>query len=216
MRVDFAGGWLDVPRFSRPGAYVVNCAISPTVSLRNWPYEKNAGLGGSGAWALLNGLDGVASELDLGVGWQDPAIISEGGLCVWYSGGSPKLELKVGGEWLNGCMALFYTGQPHDTPDLANLRGRDFDGIVESGQIAREAVWSSNRDLLAKAIQCYHKTQLAEGMQPLPDVPGSIARKYCGGGHGGYALYLFPSAEARTQAQQSMELLPIEPFLRYG
>ena len=68
LRVDFAGGWLDVPRFSRPGEFVVNCAISPLVSLREWPYEKQAGLGGSGAWALLNGRDGIESEIDLGVG----------------------------------------------------------------------------------------------------------------------------------------------------
>ena len=68
LRVDFAGGWLDVPRFARPGTWVVNCAISPTVSLTDWPYERNAGLGGSGAWALLNGRDSVTSELDLGVG----------------------------------------------------------------------------------------------------------------------------------------------------
>ena len=74
LRVDFAGGWLDVPRFARPGEFIVNCAISPLVSLREWPFEKQAGLGGSGAWALLNGRDGVESELDLGVGWQDPAV----------------------------------------------------------------------------------------------------------------------------------------------
>ncbi|MEY4243233.1 MAG: hypothetical protein RLZZ245_818, partial [Verrucomicrobiota bacterium] len=86
LRVDLAGGWLDVPRFSRPGEYIVNCAISPLVSLREWPYEKQAGLGGSGAWALLNGRDGVESEIDLGVGWQDPAVIRETGLCVWRSG----------------------------------------------------------------------------------------------------------------------------------
>ena len=29
LRVDFAGGWLDVPRFARPGAYIVNCADLP-------------------------------------------------------------------------------------------------------------------------------------------------------------------------------------------
>jgi len=34
LRVDFAGGWLDVPRFAREGEFVVNCAISPLVSLR--------------------------------------------------------------------------------------------------------------------------------------------------------------------------------------
>lgn len=44
LRVDFAGGWLDVPRFSRPGAFIVNCAISPLVSLREWPYETHATL----------------------------------------------------------------------------------------------------------------------------------------------------------------------------
>ncbi len=65
LRVDFAGGWLDVPRFARPGAYVVNCAISPTVSLRDWPYERNAGLGGSLAPGRCStARTAVGSELD--------------------------------------------------------------------------------------------------------------------------------------------------------
>ena len=59
------------------------------MSLRDWNYEKQSGLGGSGAWALLNGENGVDAELDLGVGWQDPAVINEGGLCVWRSGQRP-------------------------------------------------------------------------------------------------------------------------------
>jgi len=63
LRVDFAGGWLDVPRFAREGEFIVNCAISPMVSLRDWPFERNSGLGGSGAWALINGRDGVDSDL---------------------------------------------------------------------------------------------------------------------------------------------------------
>ena len=79
LRVDFAGGWLDVPRYARKGSYVVNCAITPMVSLCEWPYEKRSGLGGSGAWAMLEGRDPVASELALGVGWQDPAVIAETG-----------------------------------------------------------------------------------------------------------------------------------------
>ena len=53
LRVDFAGGWLDVPRYARKGSYVVNCAITPMVSLCEWPYEKRSGLGGSGAPAVL-------------------------------------------------------------------------------------------------------------------------------------------------------------------
>ena len=80
LRIDFAGGWLDVPRFARPGAHIVNCAISPLVSLHDWPYRPQAGLGGSGAYAMLRGNDGVRSELNLGVGWQDPAVIAETGL----------------------------------------------------------------------------------------------------------------------------------------
>jgi hypothetical protein len=36
------------------------------VSLNSWDYEKRSGLGGSAAWALLNGEDGVDSELNLG------------------------------------------------------------------------------------------------------------------------------------------------------
>ena len=51
LRVDFGGGWLDVPRHARKGAFIVNCAISPLVSLTNWGYEQQSGLGGSGAWA---------------------------------------------------------------------------------------------------------------------------------------------------------------------
>ena len=54
-----------------------------------------AGLGGSAAHALINGRDPVQSELDLGVGWQDPAVIRETGLCVWRSGPKPVLDFKV-------------------------------------------------------------------------------------------------------------------------
>jgi cytidyltransferase-like protein len=68
LRVDFAGGWLDVPKYACKGAYIVNCAISPYVSINDWQYELRSGLGGSGAWALLNGDEGVESETALGVG----------------------------------------------------------------------------------------------------------------------------------------------------
>ncbi|MBI5769703.1 MAG: adenylyltransferase/cytidyltransferase family protein [Verrucomicrobia bacterium] len=213
LRVDFAGGWLDVPRFARAGAYVVNCAISPTVSLREWPYERNAGLGGSGAWALLNGKDGIASELDLGVGWQDPAIIAETGLCVWRSGKRPELEIKTGGEFLRGRMALFWTGHEHDTPDLAN-RPRDFDLIERAGAIARDAVWQGDLKKLAEAVRVSWQMQLGEGNPPLPaDVPGALAWKYCGGGFGGYAVYLFAEPAQRDAACVRKNCRPIEPFV---
>lgn len=214
LRVDFAGGWLDVPRFSRPGEFVVNCAISPLVSLREWPYEKQAGLGGSGAWALLNGRDGVDSEIDLGVGWQDPAVIRETGLCVWRSGLKPVLDFKHNGDFLTGRMAIFWTGTQHDTPGVVNLP-RDFDKIAESARIAREGALRADIALLAEGVSVYHASQLAEGMDALPEIEGSIAHKYCGGGYGGYALYLFDSPSARDAAIASIpELRAVEPFCR--
>ena len=214
LRVDFAGGWLDVPRFSIPGAFIVNCAVSPLVSLREWPYEKQAGLGGSGAWALVNGRDGVDSEIDLGVGWQDPAVIRETGLCVWRSGTKPVLDFKQHGDVLAGRMAILWTGKPHDTPGGADMP-RDYRAIAASAEVAREGALRTDIAALARGVTLYHATQLAEGMDELPDIEGSIAHKYCGGGHGGYALYLFEDPSKRDAAIASIaELRPIEPFCR--
>lgn len=229
LRVDFAGGWLDVPRFARAGAYVVNCAISPTVSLRDWSYQQNAGLGGSGAWALLNGKDGVSSELDLGVGWQDPAIVAETGLCVWRSGPRPNLEVKHDGDFLRGRMALYWTGTSHDTPDLAK-RPRDYDAIARAGATARDAVWQRDLGLLADAVRQSYAVQRAEGMQALPGDPAAsqamrevlpagvepLAWKYCGGGFGGYVLYLFAESKQRDAVCARPNFRPIEPYLALG
>lgn len=220
MRVDFGGGWLDVPRFARAGAHVVNCAISPTVSLRDWPYERNAGLGGSGAWALLNGRDGVNSELDLGVGWQDPAIITEGGLCVWKSGPRPVLEIKHSGDFLQGRMALYWTGKQHSTPGVVN-QSRDYEGIARAGALAREGVWAQSIEKIAAGVRASYAVQRAEGMDALPGEsahPGlagcqPLAWKYCGGGFGGYAVYLFAKPVQRDAACQLPGFRPIEPYV---
>lgn len=212
LRVDFAGGWLDVPRHAREGAYVVNCAISPLVSLREWGYEKRSGLGGSGAWALLNGENGVDAELNLGVGWQDPAIIRETGLCVWRSGPRPMLDFKRNGEMLAGKMAILWTGAEHDTPDFADNQ-RDYDKIEASSKLAREGVLHEDLDKLAEGVALYHEAQLDEGMQPLPQISGALAHKYCGGGHGGYGLYLFRSQHDRDAAvAEHEEMRAIEPY----
>lgn len=214
LRVDFAGGWLDVPRFAREGGYIVNCAITPMVSLREWNYEKLAGLGGSGAWAMLEGRDSVKAELDLGVGWQDPAVIDETGLCVWRSGPSPILDIKSTGDFLEGCMALYHTGVSHDTPGLAD-QPRDFERIVHSSVIARDAVIERDLQKLAAAVDLYYTAQLEEGMEPLPKKGNALAKKYCGGGFGGYALYLYPSREDRDQAVKfGLNMSPIEPYCR--
>lgn len=213
LRVDFGGGWLDVPRLAREGAYIVNCAISPTVSLREWSYERNAGLGGSGAWALLNGKDGVGAELDLGVGWQDPAVIAETGLCVWRSGRRPVLDVKTSGEFLRGRMALRWTGSEHDTPGLVG-GARDYDGIARAGATAREAVWQNSLTGLADAVRQSYAVQRGEGMAELnADLPGALAWKYCGGGFGGYAVYLFAEPTQRDAACASAGLRAIEPYV---
>jgi len=211
LRVDFAGGWLDVPNYAREGGVIVNCAISPTVSLKDWPYEQKAGLGGSGAWALLNGRDGVEAELNLGVGWQDPAVIRETGLCVWKSGPQPRLDLKRDGSFLKGKMALLWTGQQHDTPGAVGIE-RDYDLIFEAGLVAREAVLVESTEQLARAVEMSYQVQLGEGMEPLPKIEGALAMKYCGGGHGGYAVYLFATPKDREEASS---LRPIEPWCDY-
>lgn len=213
LRVDFAGGWLDVPRYAREGAFIVNCTISPTVSLREWNYEKRSGLGGSGAWALLNGKSGVTSELDLGVGWQDPAVIKESGLCVWKSGSRPELSLKRNGTLLQGRMALLFTGSDHDTPGVVDQE-RDYDLIEKAGRVAADAVERNDFDRLAEAVTLSYQVQMKEGMDPLPEAPGASARKYCGGGFGGYAVYLFSDPSHREQfVSQHETARPIEPYI---
>jgi hypothetical protein len=156
----------------------------------------------------------VDSEIDLGVGWQDPAVIRETGLCVWRSGPKPVLDFKHNGDFLAGCMAILWTGQSHDTPGVANLP-RDFDRIAASARVAREGVLHADPSRLAEGIRLYHQTQLDEGMAPLPDIAGAFARKYCGGGYGGYALYLFADSAARAAAIAAHDQLrAVEPFCR--
>ena len=196
LRVDFAGGWLDVPRHARSGGFIVNCAMTPKVSLRDWGYERNAGLGGSGAWALLNGHTGVEEEINLGVGWQDPAVIRETGLCVWRSGVMPSLEFKTDGSMLLGLMALWWSGHQHDTPGMANQK-RDYAAIEEASKMARTGVLTGNLKQLGAAVAASYAVQLGEGMSPLPEAEGCLGRKYCGGGFGGYALYLFECPDQR-------------------
>jgi galactokinase/mevalonate kinase-like predicted kinase len=223
LRVDFAGGWLDVPRFARAGGFIVNAAISPTVSLREWPYFQNAGLGGSGAWALINGKDGVGSELDLGVGWQDPAVISETGLCVWRSGPRPDLDVKTDGALLRGRLALYWTGTQHSTPGVVN-QTRDYGAIERAGRTARDAVWANDFSGLADAVRQSYAVQRAEAMDPLAGDPAAagnaelaacrpVAWKYCGGGFGGYAVYLFNAQADRDAACALPGFRPVEPYV---
>jgi cytidyltransferase-like protein len=214
LRIDFAGGWLDVPRFARKSGFIVNCAISPLVSLKKWEYEKRSGVGGSGAWALLNGEDGVISELDLGVGWQDPAVIQETGLCVWESGKRPVLHFKRNGDMIKGLIALYFTDIEHDTPGIAEKK-RNYNLIYEAGKVAASAVLKADINKLAEAVRMSYQAQTEEGMEPLIDADKCLARKYCGGGWGGYALYLFESKKARDKfVSKYSQSKAIEPYTR--
>lgn len=216
LRVDFAGGWLDVPKFSIPGSHIVNCAVEPMVSTSEWLYQIGGGLGGSAAYSLLLGKNAVATELEVGVGWQDPAIISETGWCSWLSGHRPCLDAKIHPGCLRGLMALYWTGERHYTPDLVDNR-RDYEHIRRAGQYAHWALIKTAQERsLAKrelkiAIGLSYEAQLLEGMKPLPECEKAV-KKYCGSGFGGYALYLFDSTEDRqaflTENEQAMAIEP--------
>jgi cytidyltransferase-like protein len=212
LRVDFGGGWLDVPKFSKPGTFIVNCAISPLVTISEWIYEIGSGLGGSAAYAALTGKDAVKTELALGVGWQDPAIIKETGLCIWRSGYLPDLETKINPDWLNGKMALLWTGKSHLTYELTDNK-RDFNLIIKAGQAAKNACENKNIKQLGDAINISYEMQLNEGMNPLSCF-NEVGKKYCGGGFGGYALYLFEDEAKRKSFLQNNSTIKIEPFLK--
>ncbi|MBU6231454.1 MAG: adenylyltransferase/cytidyltransferase family protein [Patescibacteria group bacterium] len=213
LRVDFAGGWLDVPRLAKKGAFIVNCAITPKVSLTEWSYEKGAGLGGSAAYSILQVRDGLKSEIALGVGWQDPAVIEETGLCVWRSGKQPVLEAKYNPDWLAGRMLIYWTGTAHNTPSLTGQK-RDYRLISKAGTAAAAAVHKRDLRALARAVSMSYKAQLGESMSPLPTIAGAIGWKYLGGGHGGYALYLFPTKRSRDIAHRKTPgTKVIEPYI---
>ena len=214
LRVDFAGGWLDVPKHAIAGEFIVNCTISPMVTLSEWNYEQKSGLGGSGAWALLNGRNGVISELELGVGWQDPAVIHETGCCVWRSGPRPVLDFKRNGDFLQGLMALAWSGRDHNTPAVVD-RPRDYQQIARSSRIAREGVLKADVAQIAEGIKTYYGCQIEEGMQSLEEATDALAWKYCGGGYGGYALYLFGSQPDRDAwVASDSNHRAIEPFCK--
>ncbi len=215
LRVDFAGGWLDVPSLARPGSMIVNCAVTPGISLaENW-LSAGAGMGGSAAWAALNGKDALQTELDAGVGWQDPAVILETGLCVWESGPRPRLVFRSDGAWLKGKMAIRWTGTPHTTADIVD-KPRDYEAIGLAGLTANEAVVSGSLSILAHAMEYSYLAQRAEGMDALVARQDS-ARKYCGAGWGGYALYLFREQTDRDRfVEGDDDALAVEPFDRWS
>lgn len=211
LRVDFGGGWLDVPDYALPGAYITNCAITPYVTLASWPYERCGGLGGSAAFALLKGRDALQEELNR-AGWQDPAIIMETGLCAWRSGSKPELEAKYNPDFLSGLMALRWTGAPHNTEEI-KVKPRDYKLIASAGLAAWGAASTEDVNELGRAIHISHMAQQDEGMERL-QYGNALAAKYCGSGWGGYALYLFSDQAKRDRFVAEVKGISIEPYLR--
>jgi len=233
LRIDLAGGWLDVPRYAIPGAFVVNCAISPLVEyveipdvedlsttdmsrtrwVMSWPHRlpPGSGLGTSAAWHILNGRDALAEELAQGCGWQDPAIISETGLCCWASGPTPVLVQKDRGDWLRGHMALYWTGKSHDSSKIAEME-RSYVHLAGAADHAAKAVQYQSLDTLSWAVQLTYERQLREGMDRLPEA--GLAWKYCGAGHGGYAVYLFETQAQRDAAVKEKGFMAVEPYCK--
>ena len=214
LRVDFAGGWLDVPKFSCPQGRIVNVAVTPQVMIDDLDKGRYSGLGGSAARSILQGVDSISSEIEAGAGWQDPAIMLETGLCVWQSGERPTLLLKVNpDQLLRGRMAIVWTGARQDgTVEIANHK-RDFAKIAAAGMAAEVAVRKHSFDKLCAAVSRSYAIQCSEGMKPLPEA--GVAMKYCGAGHGGNAVYLFADADSRQQfLSVTPDSMAIEPYLK--
>jgi galactokinase/mevalonate kinase-like predicted kinase len=91
---------------------------------------------------------------------------------------------------------------------------RDYNLIFRAGKVARDAVHAQDIRALARAVSMSYQAQLKEGMQPLPKVAGALAAKYLGGGHGGYALYLFATKAQRDKAASGKGFKKIEPYTK--
>jgi hypothetical protein len=90
---------------------------------------------------------------------------------------------------------------------------RDYEAIAKASLLARKGVMSSNLALLGQGINASYAAQLKEGMPSLPEVQDCLGRKYCGGGFGGYALYLFADLKSRDSfVAATSGGRPIEPF----
>jgi len=135
--------------------------ISPMVSLYHWPYEKCSGLGGSGAYALLQGKDGFASELQNNVGWQDP--VGDHGNGAYVSGRSgerPVWRQRSTHHSLRGKMATPSGPEPPMSQALADMK-RDYDLLTRgSPNGAQGRIWPRDLDTLCEAIGITYDVQL--------------------------------------------------------
>jgi hypothetical protein len=123
----------------------------------------------------------------------------------------------VPGDFLRGRMALLWTGCEHVTYENTN-KARDYALIEKAGTLARAAALPGQAPhdslaQLAAAVDASYAVQLGEGMAPLPE-HGQLARKYCGGGWGGYALYLCAGQQQRDALVKAVEgSVAVEPYI---
>jgi galactokinase/mevalonate kinase-like predicted kinase len=110
-------------------------------------------------------------------------------------------------------MALHYTDIPHNTPsNVDNMR--DYDLIEQAAATAKDAVFAGDIAKLGEAISLSYAAQLKEGMLELPEADACVGHKYCGGGWGGYALYLFEQTADRDAFVASASCnRSIEPYI---
>jgi hypothetical protein len=131
--------------------------------------------------------------------------------------------LKSDGGLLRGRMALYWSGKQHSTPGVVNQE-RNYDAIERAGRTARDAVWAASFEGLADAVRQSYAVQRAEQMDPLPGDPAApahmalaacrpLAWKYCGGGFGGYAVYLFADSAGRDAACALPQFRAVEPYV---
>jgi hypothetical protein len=102
-------------------------------------------------------------------------------------------------------------------------QSRDYDAIERAGRAARDAVWAGSFEGIAAAVRQSYAVQRSEQMDPLPGDPAApdaalaacrpLAWKYCGGGFGGYAVYLFADQAGRDAAVALPDFRPIEPYV---
>lgn len=112
---------------------------------------------------------------------------------------------------LRGKMALLWTGESHVTYEKVDLQ-RDYQLILWAGRIAARAVLNESYAGLCEAVDLSYKAQLDEGMQKLPTF-AELAKKYCGGGWGGYALFLFRTEGEKNEFLRRDRTLKIEPYI---
>lgn len=213
VRVDYAGGWLDVPGTGATNGFIVNCAVTPGVSRGEWPYHIGGGLGGSAAHDILDGRDPFVHENLRGVGWQDPAILLETGFCVWRAGDRPHLLKRTDAEMVRGRMALQWTYERTKTAGQIAELHRPYQKIIFASRIAAHA---NKLDTLAVAMRLSHDAQVIEGMTRLRIPRTALATKYCGAGWGGYSLHLFNTeADRDAWVAETQDASSIEPWARY-